>query len=102
MQVWKNHQHLHDLVGWLAEVLAGSNKHNAALKWYILHTLHRAHRKEKQMAAKKKAKVEMYASKALMAKHENSEGKKMAMMEKKMGEKNVVKPMAKKKIAKSV
>lgn len=43
------------------------------------------------MAAKKKAsKVEMYASKALMAKHENSEGKKMAMMEKKMGEKDVV------------
>jgi len=60
-------------------------------EWYILHTLHRAHRKEKQMAAKKKAsKVEMYATKALMAKHENSEGKKMATMEKKMGEKNVV------------
>ena len=81
---------MQDLVGWLAEVLAGSNKHNAAFEWYILHTLHRAHRKEKQMAAKKKVKVEMYASKALMAKHENSEGKKMAMMEKKMGEKNVV------------
>lgn len=44
------------------------------------------------MAAKKKAasKVEVYATKALMMKHENSEGKKMAMMEKKMGEKNVV------------
>ena len=43
------------------------------------------------MAAKKKSgKIEMYATKALMKKHENGEGKKMVAMEKKMGEKNVV------------
>jgi hypothetical protein len=42
------------------------------------------------MAAKKSMKIEKYATKALMAKHENAEGKKMAKMEKKMGEKNVV------------
>ena len=40
------------------------------------------------MAAK--GKIEMYATKALMKKHENSEGKKMVAMEKKMGEKDVV------------
>jgi hypothetical protein len=40
------------------------------------------------MAAKKKSgKIEMYATKALMKKHENGEGKKMVAMEKKMGEK---------------
>ena len=45
------------------------------------------------MAAKKKAasKVEMYATKALMKKHENGEGKKIVALEKKMGEKDVVK-----------
>ena len=100
MQVWKNHQHLHDPVGWLAEVLAGSNKHNAAFEWYILHTLHRAHRKEKQMAAKKKSEV--YKSKPAMKKHEKGEGKKVEKKESKMGMKDVVKPMAKKKIAKSI
>ena len=41
-----------------------------------------------KMAAK--SKIEMYATKALMKKHENSEGKKMVAMEKKMGEKDVV------------
>jgi hypothetical protein len=41
-----------------------------------------------KMAAK--GKIEMYATKALMKKHENSEGKKMVAMEKKMGEKDVV------------
>jgi len=56
------------------------------------------------MAAKKKtaSKVEVYATKALMKKHENAEGKKMVAMEKKMGEKDIVKPMGKKKIAKSI
>jgi hypothetical protein len=49
------------------------------------------------MAAKKSMKIEKYATKALMAKHENSEGKKMAAMEKKMGEKNIVSPKKKKK-----
>jgi len=42
------------------------------------------------MAAKKSMKTEKYATKALMAKHENAEGKKMVAMEKKMGEKDVV------------
>ena len=37
------------------------------------------------MAAK--GKIEMYATKALMKKHENSEGKKMVAMEKKDGRK---------------
>jgi hypothetical protein len=37
-----------------------------------------------------KAMIEKYPSKAAMKKHENAEGKKMAMMEKKRGEKNVV------------
>jgi len=35
-------------------------------------------------------KTEKFATKALMAKHENAEGKKMVAMEKKMGEKDVV------------
>ena len=38
----------------------------------------------------KMGKVEKYPSKAAMAKHENAEGKKIAAMEKKMGEKDVV------------
>jgi hypothetical protein len=42
------------------------------------------------MAAKKSMKTEKFATKALMAKHENAEGKKMVAMEKKMGEKDVV------------
>ena len=54
------------------------------------------------MAAKKSMKTEKFATKALMAKHENAEGKKMVAMEKKMGEKDIVKPMGKKKIAKSI
>jgi hypothetical protein len=55
------------------------------------------------MAAKKNSmKAEKYATKALMAKHENTEGKKMATMEKKMGVKNVVSSKNKKKIAKSI
>ncbi len=55
------------------------------------------------MAAKKKPmKVEKYATKALMAKHENAEGKKIVAMEKKMGEKDVVSSKNKKKIAKSI
>lgn len=57
--------------------------------------------------AAKKYKSEKYATKALMAKHENTEGKKMAKMEKKMGEKDKVvttvkSKTAKKKIVKSV
>jgi hypothetical protein len=43
------------------------------------------------------AKMEMYASKAAMKKHEKGEGSKMQKMEKKAGIKNVVKkPMVKK------
>ena len=42
------------------------------------------------MAAKKATKTEVYATKALMMKHENAEGKKMVAMEKKIGEKDVV------------
>ena len=42
------------------------------------------------MAAKKATKTEVFATKALMMKHENGEGKKMVAMEKKMGEKDVV------------
>ena len=52
------------------------------------------------MAAKKSMKTEKYATKALMAKHENAEGKKMAKMEKKMGEKDVVATTVKGKTAK--
>ena len=43
------------------------------------------------------AKMEMYASKSAMKKHEKGEGSKMAMMEKKMGIKDVVKKSAAKK-----
>jgi hypothetical protein len=46
------------------------------------------------------AKVETYASKAAMKKHEKGEGKKMAMMEKKMGVKDVVKKSSMKKMGK--
>jgi hypothetical protein len=45
------------------------------------------------------AKVEMYASKAAMQKHEKGEGSKMQMFEKKQGIKNVVKKTAPKKAA---
>ena len=38
----------------------------------------------------KMGKIEKYASKKAMAKHENAEGKKIVAMEKKMGEKDVV------------
>jgi hypothetical protein len=38
----------------------------------------------------KMGKVEKYASKKAMAKHENAEGKKIVAMEKKMGEKDIV------------
>jgi len=56
------------------------------------------------MAAKKKAKVEVYQTAAALKKHENSEGKKIVAMEKKMGEKDVVKAKQAnaKKIAKSI
>lgn len=59
------------------------------------------------MAAKKSMKVEKYATKALMAKHENTEGKALVAMEKKMNEKDKVVTTvkgktAKKKIVKSV
>lgn len=43
------------------------------------------------------AKMEMYASKSAMKKHEKGEGSKMHMMEKKMGVKDVVKKTAAKK-----
>ena len=52
------------------------------------------------MAAKKKSEV--YKSKLAMKKHEKGEGKKVEKKESKMGMKDVVKPMAKKKIAKSI
>ena len=45
------------------------------------------------------AKMEMYASKGAMKKHEKGEGSKMAAMEKKMGIKDMV---AKKAVAKKV
>lgn len=56
------------------------------------------------------AKSEKFKSMAALKKHENVEGKKMAAMEKKMGEKDVVKAIKKsmkdkapgKKIAKSI
>lgn len=58
------------------------------------------------MAAKKKAKVkvEVYQTAAALKKHENSEGKKIVAMEKKMGEKDVVqaKRANAKKTAKSI
>jgi hypothetical protein len=46
------------------------------------------------------AKMEMYASKAVMKKHEKGEGKKMQMAEKKAGIKNVVKKSGMKKMGK--
>lgn len=42
------------------------------------------------------SKKEIFATKALMKKHENSEGKKMEAMEKKRGEKDVVRAAIKK------
>jgi hypothetical protein len=46
------------------------------------------------------AKMEMYASKGAMKKHEKGEGSKMAKMEKKMGIKDVVKKSSTKKMGK--
>jgi hypothetical protein len=46
------------------------------------------------------AKMEMYASKGAMKKHEKGEGSKMQMMEKKAGIKNVVKKSSTKKMGK--
>ena len=46
------------------------------------------------------AKMEMYASKGAMKKHEKGEGAKMRMAEKKAGVKNVVKKAAAKKAKK--
>lgn len=46
------------------------------------------------------AKVEKYASKAAMKKHEKGEGKKMQMAEKKMGIKDVVAKSSMKKMGK--
>ena len=55
------------------------------------------------MAAKKKAKVEISQTAAALKKHENSEGKKIVALEKKMGEKDSVKSKkATKKIVKSI
>ena len=48
-------------------------------------------------ASKKSPKVEMFKSKSAMKKHEKSESPKMAAMEKKMGEKDVVKKGSTKK-----
>jgi len=48
------------------------------------------------------AKMEMYASKSAMKKHEKGEGKKMAALEKKMGVKDVVKSSAKKSMVKKM
>jgi len=42
------------------------------------------------------AKIEMYASKAALKKHEKGEGSKMQMMENKKGIKNIVKKTTKK------
>ena len=47
-----------------------------------------------------KGKMEMYASKGAMKKHEKGEGSKMQMMEKKMGIKDVVKKSSVKKMGK--
>jgi hypothetical protein len=44
------------------------------------------------------AKIEMYASKGAMKKHEKGEGSKMQMFEKKQGIKNVVKKTSAKKV----
>jgi hypothetical protein len=46
------------------------------------------------------AKMEMYASKSAMKKHEKGEGSKMQAMEKKQGIKNVVKKSSTKKMGK--
>jgi len=46
------------------------------------------------------AKMEMYASKGAMKKHEKGEGSKMQMMEKKAGIKNMVKKSSVKKMGK--
>jgi len=46
------------------------------------------------------AKMEMYASKGAMKKHEKGEGSKMQMMEKKQGIKNIVKKSSTKKMGK--
>jgi hypothetical protein len=46
------------------------------------------------------AKIEMYASKSAMKKHEKGEGSKMQAMEKKAGIKNMVKKSAPKKMGK--
>jgi hypothetical protein len=48
------------------------------------------------------AKVETYASKAAMKKHEKGEGKKMAAFEKKQGIKDVVKKSSKKAAVKKM
>ena len=45
------------------------------------------------MAVKKKAKPEVFASKKALAKHEKGENASMSAMEKKMGEKDMVKKM---------
>ena len=47
------------------------------------------------MAAKKKAKPEMFHSKSEMRRHEKMEGSPKMAMEKKMGEKNKVKKKGK-------
>ena len=46
------------------------------------------------------AKIEWYASKAALKKHEKGEGSKMQIMEKKQGIKNVVKKASVKKMGK--
>ena len=46
------------------------------------------------------AKMEMYASKGAMKKHEKGEGSKMQMLEKKAGIKNMVKKSSVKKMGK--
>ena len=88
--------------GWAGN--AGELKEKLCVRWYILRKVTAPHRIENPMAAKKKAatKTEVYATKALMKKHENAEGKRMVAMEKKAGEKDIVKPTGKKKIAKSI
>lgn len=77
-------------------------------EWYIVRsvlvTLAPKDDWENHMAAKKKAKVEIYQTAAALKKHENSEGKKIVAMEKKQGEKDVVKAKKAngKKTAKSI
>ena len=46
----------------------------------------------KMAKSRKASKTEIYQTAAMMKKHENSEGKKIVAMEKKQGEKDVVKP----------